>query len=684
MMHWAAILAVAVSMSVGGALPASVAESAVPDDAPSLEQSEPPGRPDDPPRRPEPPERPSTVLDTPQAATSLDRSLAAGRQAAPSGNRIVGSVIAAGGTDVVNDAALATLASVTDRSTARSGGADRYDTAVALSAQDFAAGTNEVWLATGGNFPDGLAASAVAGAHHGPVLLTRPDALPPSVGAELTRLDPSVVWIVGGTAVVSDAVIHSVQEAVPGVTVSRLAGDDRFGTAAAVADEFFGTAESVFVATGLDFPDALAAGPAAAGAGAPTLLVTATSVPAPTESELRRMLPAAVYVVGGPVVVSDAVMEQIRTITGAEVVRVAGADRFATAAAVADRFFEPTTSDVILATGLNFPDALGAGAVAGTHESPLLLVNASEVPPRVTLDAARRVSWWLPDSGMALRYAVITHPDDEFAAWSLVGERDPRRYDVLIILTTGESTGYCDGRPVQNSWSSQQYLPQPQPTGVQFSDRCKKHRIDSWNVFVEGSEDGRPAPSEHLSGGPVEFDGREIRVPLTRDEAGAVVPADSFDLAVGADHAVVSFDMGALTSDEVLWAVQTVRGLVDRFPTDVEGDIIGAGFFNDAPTGYHNVHADHEAVYRLLGTVDLGLPGSQYTTVGHGQAARVFGATVAGYCGFMCHPGAPSAFLGSMGRFQYAYGWLAAGYWPPGEVDAYAGFSHYQSFAKWF
>ncbi|HET6673337.1 MAG TPA: cell wall-binding repeat-containing protein [Agromyces sp.] len=593
-------------------------------------------------------------------------------------------MIAAGGSDVVNDAVLATVASVTDRSTSRRGGADRYDTAVALSMQEFIPGTTEVWLATGENFPDGLTASSVAGARRGPVLLTRPDALPPSVGAELARLSPSVVWVVGGEAVVSATVIQSVQDAVPGVTVSRLAGDDRYGTASAVAGEFFDSAESVFVATGRDFPDALAAGPAAAGAGAPTLLVTATTVPASTESELRRMRPAAVYVVGGPAVVSDAVMNRIRTITGAEVVRVAGADRYATAAAVADRFFEPTTSDVILATGLNFPDALGAGAVAGTHESPLLLVNGSEAPPRVTLDAARRVSWWLPDSGMALRYIVITHPDDEFAAWSLVGDRDPRRYDVLITLTTGESTSYCTGRPVQNAWSSQQYLPQPQPTGLQFSDRCKKHRIDSWNVFVEGSEDGRPSPSERLSGGPIQFAGREIPVPLARDATGAVVPADSFDLAVGADHAVVSFDMGALTSDEVLWAVQTVRGLVDRFPTDVEGDIIGAGFFNDAASGYHNVHADHEAVYRLLGGVDLDLPGSQYTTVGHAQSARVFGASVAGYCGMMCHPGAPSPFLGSMGRFQYAYGWLAGGYWPPGQVDAYAGFSSYQSFAKWF
>jgi hypothetical protein len=180
------------------------------------------------------------------------------------------------------------------------------------------------------------------------------------------------------------------------------------------------------------------------------------------------------------------------------------------------------------------------------------------------------------------------------------------------------------------------------------------------------------------------FDGREIPVPLTRDEAGTVVSADDFDLAVGPDSARISFDMGALTTDEVLWAIQTARGLSERFPTQVEGDVIGAGFYNDAATGYLNVHEDHHALFQLLGGTDLGIPGSQYMTVGHDQTARTFGATVTPYCGLMCHPAAPSAFRGSMGHFQYSYGWLADGYWPPGDVDAYAGFSRYQSFAKWF
>lgn len=686
-MRWPDTAAAVVMTALIAFQPAVVAAAspAPPPDLPSVAaREEPPGRPDDTPSRPGPPDKRSTVLDDLRARSTTDRSLAPGTQAAPPGDRVVGTIIAAGQHDVVSDEALATLASVADRTAARAGGTDRYATAVELSASQFPEGTAEVWLATGADFPDGITASAVAGARGGPVLLTRSSTLPPGVAAELARLAPGHVWVVGGTGAISDEVVEAVRATLPSAQVVRLAGADRYGTAAALAEAFVPAAEAAFVATGLNFPDALSSGPAAAGEQAPTLLVRTTAVPASTEAQLRRLRPSVVYVVGGTGVITDSVVSRIRTITGGTVVRVAGANRFATAAAVADRFFAATTPSIVLVTGSPFADGIAAGAVAGALASPLLLTDAGAVPPRVTVDAARRVSWWLPDSGRVIRYTVIAHPDDEFAAWSVLGPRDPRRYDVLVVLTAGETTVYCDGEPVSNPWMSQQYLPQPQPTGEIYSDRCRKHRMDSWRVFVEsGGFTGTAAPEE-LTGGPLEFEGRLIPVPLGRDAVGQVVESGSFDLAVGPDHAVVAFDMGALTTDEVLWAVQTTRGLVDRFPTQVEGDLLGAGYYNDGTTGYANTHADHRAVYDLLGAVDLGLPGSQYSTVGHAQSARAFGATVGEYCRQMCHPDAPSPFRASMGRFQYAYGWLGDGYWAPAEADQPAGFSRYQSFSKWF
>ena len=131
------------------------------------------------------------------------------------------------------------------------------------------------------------------------------------MAAELTRLAPQNVWIVGGTAAVSDGVLQSVQGADPDADVTRLAGPDRFGTAAMLAEAFFPSAPAVFVATGLDFPDALGAGPAAAGEDAPAMLVTTTTVPPATEAQLRRLHPPVVYTWAAPDVVSNAVAARI-------------------------------------------------------------------------------------------------------------------------------------------------------------------------------------------------------------------------------------------------------------------------------------------------------------------------------------------------------------------------------------
>lgn len=683
MRRWLAVAGTVLVLVAGFTHPAAAMPSTGPDPRSST-RAEPPGRPDDPPKDQSPPENPSEILEGLSARSTRDHSLYAGIQAAPVGNRVVGTVLAAGGTSVVRESALTTIGSVADRTPERAWGSDRYQTAVALSAAHFPTGTTDVWLATGDDFPDGLAASGIAGDRPGPVLLTPSNRLPGDVAAELMRLSPSNVWITGGTGVVTEKVVTAIKAAVPSATVERVAGADRFGTAAALSARFVDSADAAFVVTGLNFPDALAVGPAAALEDAPTLLATSKTLPAATATELARLRPSVVYVIGGPDVVGDTVASRISSITGGEVVRIAGPDRFATAAAIADRFFHATTSSVVLASGLDFPDGLSAGAVAGASDSPLLLVDANPTPPRVSLDAARRVSWWLPANGRVLRYTVVAHPDDDLSVWSLIGEPDPRRYDVVVVLTTGESTTYCNGRDVQNRWASQQYLPQPQPTGLQYSERCTKHRMDSWRAFMDGTNLGPVGETERLAGGPVTFDGREIPVPQRLSPTGEVEPADFFDVSVGPDLAFVSFDMGALLPDEVLWAIQTTRGLDDRFPTQLEGDIIGAGFYNDDDTGYSNEHPDHFALFTALGANDLDLPGSQYTAVGHGQAARAFGATVDDYCGLMCHPGAPSAFRGDMGHFQWSFGWLSSGYWVPGGVDAHAGFSRYQSFAKWY
>ncbi|MCL1594482.1 MAG: cell wall-binding repeat-containing protein [Actinomycetia bacterium] len=266
-----------------------------------------------------------------------------------------------------------TILEVAQGNGTRIAGANRYETAVKLSKQVFTdpAEVDTVFIATGFNFPDALGAAAAAGYRGAPVLLVG-DQLPGPVAAELVRLKPSTIYVVGGTSAVSTSVAN--QLASYG-TVKRLSGQDRYRTSVAVSREFFtGTVETVFIATGKNFPDALGAAAAAGHLGAPVLLV-GDSLSAGVSAELARLKPSKIYVVGGTSVVSSSVESRLATYGATE--RLAGSNRYQTAISVSKKIFPSAqaTDTVFVATGSNFPDALGAAAVAGHIGAPVLLAG---------------------------------------------------------------------------------------------------------------------------------------------------------------------------------------------------------------------------------------------------------------------------------------------------------------------
>ncbi|HUH08393.1 MAG TPA: cell wall-binding repeat-containing protein [Egibacteraceae bacterium] len=172
-------------------------------------------------------------------------------------------------------------------------------------------------------WPDALSASALAAQLKVPILLTEGDALPAPVRDVLAELRPDEIVVIGGTAAITDAVATAAAQASGAATVSRLAGATRFGTSVAVAQAGIAAglrAPSVWVATGLNYPDALAAGPAAAAAGAPLLLVHGDAVGGGPESEAwlasQNGRLTAVTVVGGIAVVSDPVADNVRQLLG--------------------------------------------------------------------------------------------------------------------------------------------------------------------------------------------------------------------------------------------------------------------------------------------------------------------------------------------------------------------------------
>ena len=273
-------------------------------------------------------------------------------------------------------------------SVTRFAGQDRYATAAAISAS-YDAGVPVVYVATGLNFPDALAGAAAAGLTGGPVLLVTKDGIPASTAAELTRLRPGTIAVLGGSGVISDAVVAGLWGyATSGVT--RLAGENRYATAAAISAATYAPGVPVvYLATGLDFPDALAGAAAAGSEGAPMLLVSGSGVPPATAFELTRLQPARIVLFGSVTSVSDAVLEALSGFAPGGAVRVGGTDRYSTAAAISAAAHAPGVLVAYIATGLNFPDALAGAAVAGATDGPLLLVTQNTLPAATAVELGR-------------------------------------------------------------------------------------------------------------------------------------------------------------------------------------------------------------------------------------------------------------------------------------------------------
>lgn len=269
----------------------------------------------------------------------------------------------------------------------RIGGADRYAVAAAVSASAHPTGASDVVVATGAVFPDALTGSALGGRLGMPVLLTARDVLPAATRAELARLGPQRIWVLGGPASVSEVVRSALVPYASTGSVTRIGGRDRYEVAASVSARWTPLRAPVVIASGEVFADALSGGPAAAVSGGPLLLVSSRGIPAATAAELRRVAPARIDVLGGPGTVPASVLTALDGYTTGPVTRVGGADRYAVAQNVARRFW--TAADVWVASGETFADGLTGGAAAGHARAPLLLARSVEVPASTGLEVLR-------------------------------------------------------------------------------------------------------------------------------------------------------------------------------------------------------------------------------------------------------------------------------------------------------
>lgn len=280
--------------------------------------------------------------------------------------------------------AIASTLSIPVSDTGRYTGDDRYDVAINVAAE-YAAGVPVLYVAKGTDYPDALSAAPAAAAEGGPLLLTLPTSLPAKVHAEILRLQPAKIVVVGGEASVSAAVYSELSTL--STSITRLGGADRYEASRNIVEYAFGStgASRVYLATGANFPDALAASAVAGGMNGAVILVngSASSIDNLTLALISKLAPNDAAIAGGPASVSLGIERSLSTMAlpgGSQ--RFTGVDRYAAAANINEDAFDQADT-VYMATGANFPDALTGAVLAGSRHAPLFLVPGSCVTPAV-------------------------------------------------------------------------------------------------------------------------------------------------------------------------------------------------------------------------------------------------------------------------------------------------------------
>jgi putative cell wall-binding protein len=285
--------------------------------------------------------------------------------------------------------------SATTITKARLAGADRYKTAVAISKANFVAPQDWVVVASGQAFPDALGAGPMAAFLAAPLLLVPTSGtLPSAVASELDRLKTQNIIVVGGPAAVSNSMVGQLAKHAPANHTFSIDGQNRYDTAAQTSEGFQPPVENVpvYIASGTTFPDALGGGAAAAISSGTMLLTTPTKLPTETVAALKRIKPSKVVILGGTGAISNTVLSQVRSTVGSAVpvTRVGGSNRYDTAARVSAATVTSAT-EVFLANGMTYPDALAGGPVAPYFGSRPLLLTQKDCVPRVTLNEIARL-----------------------------------------------------------------------------------------------------------------------------------------------------------------------------------------------------------------------------------------------------------------------------------------------------
>lgn len=269
----------------------------------------------------------------------------------------------------------------------RINGKNRYEVSAAVSKSTFPVGTKTAYIASSAVYTDALSGSAAAGHNDSPVLLTGTGVLPDVIRAELTRLKPQRIVILGGPATVSNSVMTLLKRYSP--SVSRITGKDRYVVSAGVSRSTFKAGTNIaYIASGAIYTDALSGSALAGHQGGPVLLTAQTILPDVIRAELTRLKPQRIVVLGGSGSVSNSVMNLLKRYSPS-VSRISGVDRYEVSASVSRSSYWVGTQTVYIASGAVYTDALSGSAAAARRGSPVLLTAPNVLPNSVRAELKR-------------------------------------------------------------------------------------------------------------------------------------------------------------------------------------------------------------------------------------------------------------------------------------------------------
>lgn len=269
----------------------------------------------------------------------------------------------------------------------RLAGADRYEASAAISKASFPASVTTVYIASGITFPDALSGAAAAASKGSPVLLATTTGIPSATRSELSRLKPQKIILLGGTGTLNNDVQTELKKYA--ATVTRIGGLDRYEVSAAISKASFSSATSkVYIANGTVFPDAVSGAAAAGMNTSPVLLTTSDGIPGAVRTELTRLKPTQIILLGGTGSLSPTLAAALKPYAGS-VSRYSGMDRYETSAAISKASFTGTGGTIFIANGTTFPDALSGAPAAAAAKAPVLLASATGLPPTIKAELVR-------------------------------------------------------------------------------------------------------------------------------------------------------------------------------------------------------------------------------------------------------------------------------------------------------